>query len=86
MIMEYYGGYMDTEDIRELFHTNKNGTNAFDIVEGVKQIGFSAKGVFCPTDKLLEEELMLPCIANVTMNQSYSHFVVIYEIDRKSVV
>jgi len=83
MIMEYYGGYMDTEDIRELFHTNKNGTNAFDIVEGVKQIGFSAKGVFCPTDKLLEEELMLPCIANVTMNQSYSHFVVIYEIDKK---
>lgn len=83
MIMEYYGGYMDTEDIRELFHTDKNGTNAFDIVEGVKRIGFSAKGVFCPADKLLEEELMLPCIANVTMNQSYSHFVVIYEINKK---
>ena len=74
---------MDTEDIRELFHTDKNGTNAFDIVEGVKRIGFSAKGVFCPADKLLEEELMLPCIANVTMNQSYSHFVVIYEINKK---
>lgn len=83
MIMEYYGGYMDTEDIRELFHTDKNGTNAFDIVEGVKRIGFSAKGVFCPADKLLEEELMLPCIANVTINQSYSHFVVIYEINKK---
>lgn len=83
MIMEYYGGYMDTEDIRELFHTDKNGTNAFDIVEGVKRIGFSAKGVFCPADKLLEEELMLPCIANVTMNQSYSHFIVIYEINKK---
>lgn len=81
--MEYYGGYMDTEDIRELFHTDKNGTNAFDIVEGVKRIGFSAKGVFCPADKLLEEELMLPCIANVTINQSYSHFVVIYEINKK---
>lgn len=81
--MQYYGGYMAQEEIRELFHTNKNGTTAYDFVEGVKKVGFYAKGVSCPTEKLLEEEIICPCIANITLNSSYSHFVVIYEINRR---
>lgn len=70
-------------EIRELFHTDKNGTSAYDLVEGVKSIGFHAKGVFCPLEEFLQEDILCPCIASVTMNQSYSHFIVIYEISKK---
>lgn len=83
MILEYYGGYLEKEDIRELFHTDRNGTSAYHFVEGVKSIGFSAKGVSCPLESFLNEEILYPCIANVTLNQSYSHFVVIYEMNKK---
>ncbi len=71
------------DEIRDLFHTDRNGTNAYDLVEGVKSVGFSAKGVACPLEVFLEEDIICPCIATVTINQSYSHFVVIYEINKK---
>lgn len=71
------------DEIRDLFHTDKNGTNAYDLVEGVKNVGFSAKGFACPLESFLEEDIICPFIANVTINQSYSHFVVIYEINKK---
>ncbi len=83
MIMQYYGGYMNSEDIRDLLHTDKNGTTAYNFIEGAKSIGFKAKGVSCPTEKILEEDIICPCIANVTVNSSYSHFIVIYEINRR---
>ncbi len=72
---------MSLEKIKELFHADKNGTNAYDMVEGMRHVGFSAKGVHCSFEKLTEGELLLPCIAHVTLNQSYSHFVVIYEMN-----
>lgn len=83
MILKYYGGYMSLADIQELFHADKNGTNAYDMVEGMKKVGFYAMGFECPLEKFLEENIILPCIAHVTLNQSYSHFVVIYEINKK---
>ncbi len=81
MILEYYGGYMSLEDIQELFHADKNGTTAYDMVEGMKKVGFEAKGFQCPLENLLKGDVLFPCIAHVTLNQSYSHFVVIYDVD-----
>ncbi len=83
MILNYYGGYMNSEDIEDLFHLDRNGTNAYDMVEGMKSLGFDAKGIHCRVEDLLEEKVLLPCIAHVALNQSYAHFVVIYEIDKK---
>lgn len=69
--------------IRELLNINREGTTAFHIVEGAKKIGFKAKGFQCEMEQFDDKKLVLPAIANVIMNKSYSHFIVIYEINYK---
>lgn len=83
MIIKYYKGFLGMEEIRELINVTKKGTTAFHIIEGAKKIGFNANGYNCELDKFEEENIMLPCIANVIMNKSYSHFIVIYNINYK---
>ena len=81
MIIRYYHGYMSMEHIRDLIKINENGTTAYHIVEGAKKIGFEVKGVKCTLDEINEDNIVLPCIANVIINNTYKHFVVIYKID-----
>lgn len=83
MLIQYYKGYLGMEKIRELINITKNGTTAFHIIEGAKKIGFNANGYNCELNKFEEENIMLPCIANVIINKSYSHFIVIYNINYK---
>ena len=81
MIIEYYKGHMEINNIKELLKLNTQGTTAFNIVEGAKKIGFEAKGVKCSMDDMNEDNMVLPCIANVIINKTYKHFIVIYKID-----
>ena len=81
MIIKYYGGYLNIEKIRELVNVGKDGTSAYHIIEGAKKIGFEAKGYECPLDKFETEKVNFPLIANVVINKSFTHFVVIYDIN-----
>ena len=81
MIIEYYKGHLSMEKLRELLKIDKSGTTAYHIVEGAKKIGFESKGVKCNLEDINEDNIILPCIANVIINNSYRHFVVIYKID-----
>ncbi len=81
MIIDYYRGHLSMESIRELLKINQMGTTAYHIIEGAKKIGFEAKGVKCSLDDINEDNIVLPCIANVIINNTYKHFVVIYKID-----
>lgn len=81
MIIEYYKGHLSMEKIRELLKIDKSGTTAYHIVEGAKKIGFESKGVKCNLEDINEDNIILPCIANVIINNTYRHFVVIYKID-----
>ena len=81
MIIDYYKGHLNIESIRELLKINQMGTTAYHIVEGAKKIGFEAKGVKCNLDDINEDNIILPCIANVIINNTYKHFIVIYKID-----
>lgn len=83
MIIKYYNGYISLEDLREMTKTSKDGTTAFNLVKVAKKIGFSAKGVKCEFDEITNSNLILPCIASVTLDKSYLHFLVIYKIDFK---
>ena len=84
MIIKYYKGYLSMEKIRDLLKVNQSGTTAYHIIEGAKQIGFTAKGVKCTLDDINEDNIVLPCIANVIINNTYKHFIVIYKIDFKN--
>ncbi len=80
MIIKHYKGYIDIETIKENTMTNKNGTSAYNLIKYAKEIGFESYGI-----KLtLDDEFILPCIAYITINNSYNHFVVLYKIDKKN--
>ena len=81
MIIKYYKGYVNNNYLSEITKTNKNGTTAFHLIEGAKQLGFECKGLKINFESL--ENIILPCIAHVTINETYNHYIVIYEINMK---
>lgn len=80
-IIKYYKGYVSKEYLREITNTTKHGTNAYFLMEAAKKIGFSTKAVMGDISKLNKNTL--PCIAHVVIDNSYQHFIVIYEINKK---
>lgn len=84
MIIKYYGGYVKKPTLLEMTKTNKDGTTAFHLNETLINLGFNSHGVRCTLDDITKDNIILPCIANVTINNSYKHFIVIYEINFKN--
>ena len=81
MIIRYYKGDYSLDELRDLTLTTRNGTNAYNIVEAATKIGFDANCYKCNFDDIKEDNIILPCIANVIVDGKYKHFIVIYEID-----
>ena len=81
MIIKYYNGYLGMEKLRDILKISNNGLTAYHLVEGAKSLGFEASGVKCKLDDLNEDNVILPCIANVIINKTYRHYIVIYKIN-----
>lgn len=81
MIIKYYHGYLEIEKLRDLTKTTKQGTTAYHIIEAAKKIGFEANGISTSLDKINKNNLLLPCLAHVIIDDKYKHFIVIYEIN-----
>lgn len=81
-IIRYYDGNLDMETVRNLINTSKNGTNAYDIISGAKEIGFDAYGKKVSFADIEKQKSLFPVIAHVKKHNMY-HFVVIYELDDK---
>lgn len=84
MIIKYYHGFISTRQLQEMTKTTKNGTSAYHLIDALKQIGFEAKGVKANISDITKNNMILPCIANVTIDNTYNHYIVIYEIDYKN--
>ncbi len=81
MVIRYYKGYIPKSELITYTHTDKTGTTAYHMIETLKQFGFSATGVSCELS--IENKIIYPCIAHVTLDKVYQHYMVIYEIDWK---
>ena len=79
-IIRYYDGNLDLEYIRNLIHTSKNGTTAYDLINGSKEIGFYSFAKKINFSELIKESTFLPFIAHIKKNNMF-HFVVIYKLD-----
>lgn len=82
MIIKHYKGNVNINHLKDLCKTNKNGTNAYNLVEASKKCGFNAYGIKCKVDEF-NKNMILPCIAHVVIDNSYAHYVVIYKVDNK---
>lgn len=77
-VIRYYGGNVSLEYLLELTHTNKDGTNFYDMSQAAMEIGLNSKGYqITEIDKL--SEIQKPFISQVHID-NYSHFVVVYKI------
>lgn len=82
-IIKYYDGLISLEKLKVDTVTSKTGTTAFHLVETLKKYGFSSQGLKLKFTDLIQDNIVLPVIAHVTVFEKYLHFVVIYKIDKK---
>ena len=80
-IIRYYGGNIPLENLRISTQTSYSGVTALNLINCAKSYGFQAKGY---KNKSLNE-IHLPAIAHLNINNSLSHFVVIYKINDSSI-
>lgn len=83
MIIKYYKGDYPIEELREMTFTDKAGVSAYNLIEAAKLIGFEAKGYKTKLEEMEKNKIILPCIAYTLINNSYRHYMVIYEINFK---
>lgn len=84
-ISKQNGYKISISKIREIAGTDKQGTNAYGVIQAAEQLGFSAKGVKGNADAFFSE-FPLPCIAHVVVDGGLLHYVVIHKITKKQVI
>jgi len=84
-IAKQNGYRLSISKIREIAGTDKQGTNAFGVIQAAEQLGFTAKGVKGNPEAFFSE-FPLPCIAHVIVNGNLMHYVVIHKITKKQVI
>jgi ATP-binding cassette subfamily B protein len=69
--------------IRQMAGTDKKGTNVLGMVTAAEKLGFVAKGVKGNRESLCK--IPLPTIVHVIMQNTVSHFLVIYKVKKDSI-
>lgn len=82
MIVKYYQGNVSLDKMTDLCRTTKKGTSAYHLINAAESLGFHAKGMHCSFSSLLDD-VLYPFIAHVTIDNTYNHYVVVYENNRK---
>ncbi len=78
MIVKYYNGFVSMSELSEMLKVTRNGTTAYHIINTLEMLGFKAYGIKDKYENLKKHPV--PFIANVIIDNSYKHFMVVYEI------
>ncbi|MEG2457484.1 MAG: ATP-binding cassette domain-containing protein [Bacilli bacterium] len=81
-IIRAYGQDMSRNELEFIIKTDNNGTNAYNMIEGMKKIGIEGYGLKLNTKDIFNDVLSFPFIAHVKINQMY-HYVVVYSLNYK---
>lgn len=83
-IIKYYYGDVSKEYLRELTKTTKDGVTAYYLMKAAQELGFSTKALAGDINLLEKDDF--PLIAHTVINNSYQHFVVVYQIKNNKVI
>lgn len=84
MILKYYNGNESLEKIKLLAKTDKLGTNAYNLINAAKKLGFNCNAYKTSIDTLTtNKDIKFPLIAHTIINNKYLHYVVIYSINNQ---
>ena len=84
-IMRYYGVDPPYEEVSYYLRLNKDGTNAYNIINGSKNYGFDGYGVHYTYEEIIASKVNFPIICHTIKNNMY-HFIVIYKINKNSIL
>lgn len=76
-VLRYHGGELPLPRLRELSGTGSDGSSLAGIAEAAQAVGLQASGA--RGDYISLQEVALPCIAHVVLDDGQAHFVVVYE-------
>jgi len=79
-IAAHFGLKFPIARIRQYAFTDKKGTNVLGMIEAANKLGLEAKGVKGPVECL--QNIPLPAVAHLIVNESLKHFVVIYKVTK----
>lgn len=79
MIAKHYGKIINTQQLRDLSETTREGSSLLGLSEAAESIGFRTLGVKMAFEKLTEAPL--PCI----LHWNKEHYVVVYKIKKQTV-
>ncbi|MDY0780816.1 peptidase domain-containing ABC transporter [Tenacibaculum sp. IB213877] len=79
ILAKYYGRTINTQQLRNLSETTREGSSLLGLSEAVESIGFKSLGIKLAYNKLLEAPL--PCVVHWNKN----HYVVVYKIKNDTV-
>jgi ATP-binding cassette subfamily B protein len=79
IIAKHYGKLINTQQLRSLSETTREGSSLLGLSEAVESVGFRSLGVKLSFTKLLEAPL--PCIVHWNKN----HYVVVYKIKKDTI-
>ena len=79
IIAKHYGKLINTQQLRSLSETTREGSSLLGLSEAVESVGFRSLGVKLSFIKLLEAPL--PCIVHWNKN----HYVVVYKIKKDTI-
>ena len=86
MIIKYYKGFINISTLIDMTKTTKDGTTLYHLKEALLKIGFDAEGIICSFNDLIKNKIPVPCICNCTIDNSYKHFLVIYEVGKDHII
>lgn len=79
IIAKHYGKLINTQYLRELCQTTREGSNLYTLSNAIESLGFKSIGVNIPFEKL--KQAPTPCILYWNNN----HYVVLYKIKKNKV-
>ena len=81
-IIRFYKGDVPLEELRIKSKTTKYGVTAYNLIECAKFYGLNGIGKKVSNLK----DIKTPCIAHLNINNTLSHFVVIYKVDNEELL
>lgn len=79
----HFGLELPLARIRQICHTDSQGTNVLGMIQGLQSMGFDAKGVKATVPSL--SGIPLPAIAHLILKNRLHHYVVIYEVTKERI-
>jgi ABC-type bacteriocin/lantibiotic exporter with double-glycine peptidase domain len=83
-VLKFWGGDASLVHIRELAHTDAQGSTMLSLVRAATALGFRARGASGDLDDLAREQM--PCIAHVVLPEGLHHYLVIYKIEARGLL